>query len=323
MKLIIQIPCYNEEKTLPITLKHLPQKIEGIDEIEILIINDGSTDKTIEVAKKNRVNHIANISKNKGLANAFRVGIQKCLELGADIIVNTDADNQYKGEDIEKLVKPILKGQSDIVVGERDIESINDFSFIKKKLQKLGSMVVRVISKTDIPDVTSGFRAYSREAALRMNVLTKYTYTLETIIQAGRSDMIIDSIPIRTNKKLRESRLFNSTWKYIYRSIDTIIRIFAFYEPLKFFAFLGNLFMLFGVSLGIRFLILVYLINSNNDRTYIPSIILGTSMIIIAILVYVIGFLADVINYNRKLNEKILYNIKKMKLKEFLKNDKK
>lgn len=323
MKLIIQIPCYNEEKTLPITLKHLPQKIEGIDEIEILIINDGSTDKTVEVTKKNRVNHIINISKNKGLANAFRVGIQKCLELDADIIVNTDADNQYKGEDIEKLVKPILKGQSDIVVGKRDIESINDFSFIKKKLQKLGSMVVKLISKTDIPDVTSGFRAYSREAALRMNVLTKYTYTLETIIQAGRSDMVIDFVPIRTNKKLRESRLFNSTWKYIYRSIDTIIRIFAFYEPLKFFTYLGSLFMFFGISLGIRFLILVYLINSNNDRTYIPSIILGTSMIIIAILIYVIGFLADVINRNRKLNEEILYNIKKIKLEKFLKIDKK
>lgn len=321
MKLIIQIPCYNEQDTLPITINDLPKKIKGIDEIEILIINDGSTDRTVEVAKELGVNHIVNFTQNKGLANAFKAGIDACLKLGADIIVNTDADNQYKGEDIERLIQPIINREADMVIGERPIDEIEDFSYLKKKLQRLGSWVIRVISKTNIPDATSGFRAYSREAAMRINVVSNYTYTLETIIQAGRSNIALTSVPIRTNGKLRESRLFSSMWKYITRSINTMIRIFAFYKPLKFFTLLGNIFSLAGIFLGIRFLVLIYVVKETG-RTHLPSIILGTSLIIIAILIYIIGILSDIIGYNRKLIEEILYKIKKLELKGFIANDK-
>ena len=235
MKLIIQIPCYNEAETLEVALNDLPKKIEGIDQIEYLIINDGSKDNTVEVARKWGVNYIVNFRRNKGLAKGFIAGIDACLRNGADIIVNTDADNQYCGSDIEKLVRPILDGTADIVIGERPIDSTEHFSPLKKKLQHFGSWVVRKASKTDIPDAPSGFRAFSRDAAMRMNVINEYTYTLETIVQAGRNRMAITSVPINTNAELRPSRLFSSMYGYIKKSMLTIIRSFLMYRPLQFF----------------------------------------------------------------------------------------
>ena len=239
MKLIIQVPCYNEAETLEIALNDLPKHIDGIDEIEYLIINDGSKDNTVEVAKKWGVHYVVNFKKNRGLAKGFMAGLDACLRNGADIIVNTDADDQYKGEDIEKLVRPILDGKADIVIGERPIDQTEHFSPLKKKLQHFGSWTVRVASHSDIPDAPSGFRAYSREAAMRLNVTNEYTYTLETIIQAGRNRMAMESVPIRTNPELRKSRLFSSMFGYVKRSMVTIVRSFMMYKPLRFFLGIG------------------------------------------------------------------------------------
>ena len=247
MKLIIQIPCYNEAETLEIALNDLPKHIDGIDEIEYLIINDGSRDNTVEVAKNWGVNYVVNFKQNKGLAKGFMAGLDACLRNGADIIVNTDADNQYVGEDIEKLVRPILEGKADMVIGERPIDQTEHFSPLKKKLQHFGSWVVRKASKTDIPDAPSGFRAYSREAAMRMNVVNEYTYTLETIVQAGRNKIPLMSVPIRTNGELRPSRLFSSMFGYVKKSMLTIIRAFLMYKPLMFFTSLGSIMSLIGV----------------------------------------------------------------------------
>ncbi|MBR6451945.1 MAG: glycosyltransferase family 2 protein, partial [Lachnospiraceae bacterium] len=258
MKLIIQIPCLNEAETLEIALNDLPKHIDGIDEIEYLIINDGSTDNTVEVAKNWGVNYVVTFTRNKGLAKGFMAGIDACLRNGADIIVNTDADNQYCGEDIEKLVRPILEGKSDIVIGERPIDQTAHFSPLKKKLQHLGSFVVRKASNTDIPDAPSGFRAFSRDAAMHLNVMNNYTYTLETIVQAGRTSMAIDSVPIRTNGELRKSRLFHSMFGYVKRSMLTIIRAFLMYRPLTFFSLLGMIPFLAGLVLGVRFLIFFF-----------------------------------------------------------------
>lgn len=309
MKLIIQIPCYNEEETLPVTLNDLPKMIEGIDAIEYLIINDGSTDKTVEVAKENGVHHIVSFKNNQGLAKGFMAGIDACLRLGADIIANTDADNQYCGADIEKLVKPILDGQADMVIGERPIDGIEHFSWIKKKLQRLGSWTVRVASHTNIPDAPSGFRAYSRDAALKLNVLSEYTYTLETIIQAGRKNMAIISVPIRTNRELRKSRLFKSMWAYIKRSVFTIFRIFMMYKPLKFFTLLGSLIFLAGLLLGARFL---YFYLSGNGSGHIQSLIFAAVLVMLGFQTGVIGLQADIIAANRKLLEDIQYRVRRM-----------
>ena len=251
MKLIIQIPCYNEAETLEIALNDLPKHIDGIDEIEYLIINDGSKDNTVEVAKNWGVHHVVNFRCNKGLAKGFMAGIDACLSAGADIIVNTDADNQYCGEDIAKLIAPILNGTADIVVGERPIDEIEHFSPIKKKLQHFGSWVVRKASKTNIPDAPSGFRAYSREAAMRLNVVNDYTYTLETIVQAGRNRMAITSVPIRTNPELRKSRLFHSMFGYVKKSMLTIIRALMMYKPLYCFTLVAMVPTLIGILIGI------------------------------------------------------------------------
>ena len=251
MKLIIQIPCYNEEETLNIALDALPRRIDGIDEIEYMIINDGSKDKTVEVAKAWGVHHIVNFRRNKGLAYGFMAGIDEALKQGADIIVNTDADNQYCGDDIAKLVAPILAEEADIVIGARPIDSIAHFSFIKKKLQHLGSWFVRVASDTDIPDAPSGFRAFSRDAAMRLHVINEYTYTLETIIQAGREKIAITSVPVRTNAELRPSRLFHSMRSYVKKSAMTIIRAFMMYKPLKFFGIIGMIPFTMGFILGV------------------------------------------------------------------------
>jgi len=313
MKLIIQIPCYNEETTLPLTLADLPREIKGIDSIEILVIDDGSTDKTVKVAREHGVNYVVSFPQNKGLAKVFNAGIDACLKLGADIIVNTDADNQYCGEDIEKLIRPILNGDAEIVIGDRNTGNIEHFSWIKKKLQRIGSWVVRHLSDTDIPDATSGFRAFSREAALQMNVVTRFTYTLETIIQAGKKNLVVSHVPIRTNEKLRESKLFSSNWQYIKRSISTIVRIYTMYEPFKMFSYIGGGFFLAGFIIGLRFLY-YYLFVSGTG--HIQSLILAAVLLIVGFQIFVIGLLADIIGSNRQLIENILYRIRKIESTE-------
>ena len=309
MKLIIQIPCFNEEQTLGITYNDLPRYIEGIDEIEYLIINDGSRDKTVEEAKKLGFHHIVSFKQNKGLAYGFMAGIDACLHLDADIIVNTDADNQYCGEDIEKLVRPILNNEADIVIGERPIDQTEHFSWKKKKFQHLGSWVVRVASGTDIPDAPSGFRAYSREAALRLNVINEYTYTLETIIQAGHDKIAMTSVPIRTNGELRPSRLFSSMWRYMKRSSTVIIRSFMMYKPLRFFMLLGGLLFLIGFLIGVRYLVFFF---AGNSSGHIQSLILAAILIIMGVQTIVAGLLSDLIAANRKLLEDVQYRVRKM-----------
>lgn len=310
MKLIIQIPCYNEAETLEIALNDLPRQIDGVDEIEYLIINDGSKDNTVQVAKDWGVHHIVNFRCNKGLAKGFMAGLDACLAEGADIIVNTDADNQYCGEDIEKLIRPILEGKADIVVGERPIDSIEHFSPIKKKLQHLGSWVVRKASKTDIPDAPSGFRAYSREAAMRINVVNDYTYTLETIVQAGRNKMAITSVPIRTNPELRKSRLFHSMWGYVKKSVLTILRAFMWYRPLYCFSLVAAFPAVIGLGVGIRFLIFYF---TGRGNGHVQSLILACTLLIIGFITFVIGLLADVIAANRKILEDTQYQIRKLR----------
>lgn len=317
MKLIIQIPCYNEAETLEIALNELPRHIDGIDEIEYLIINDGSKDNTVEVAKNWGVNYVVNFKQNKGLAKGFMAGLDACLRNGADIIVNTDADNQYCGEDIEKLVRPILNGEADMVIGERPIDQTEHFSPLKKKLQHLGSWVVRKASKTDIPDAPSGFRAYSREAALSLNVVNEYTYTLETIVQAGRNKVALASVPIRTNAELRPSRLFSSMFGYVKKSMLTIIRAYLMYRPLMFFSTVGSIISLIGVILGVRFI--VYMVQGAGAG-HIQSLILASMLIMLGVMTGVVGLLADVISANRKLLEDIQKRVRKLDYSDDKKN---
>jgi len=309
MKLIIQIPCYNEAGTLEIALNHLPKEIDGIDTIEYLIINDGSKDNTVEVAKNWGVHHIVNFKTNKGLAKGFMAGVDEALRQGADIIVNTDADDQYCGDDIEKLVRPILDGQADIVIGERPIDETEHFSPLKKKLQHLGSWVVRKASRTNIPDAPSGFRAYSREAAMQLNVINEYTYTLEQIVQAGRNKISITSVPIRTNGELRPSRLFSSMFGYIKKSMLTIIRSYVMYKPLQFFVILGSIPVIGGVLLGLRFLIRFF---TGSGTGNIQSLILVSLLITIGVMMWVIGILADTIAANRKIMQDVQTRVRKM-----------
>lgn len=309
MKLIIQIPCYNEAETLETALNDLPRQIDGIDEIEYLIINDGSSDDTEKIALAWGVDYIVHFKRNLGLAKGFLAGIDLALRNGADIIVNTDADNQYSGADIGRLVEPILKKEADIVVGERPIDEIEEFSFAKKKLQRFGSWVVRLASKTDIPDAPSGFRAYSRKAAMRVNVHNEYTYTLETIVQAGRNKMAITSVPVHTNPGLRKSRLFSSIPAYIKKSMLTILRAVLMYKPMKVFTLIGSVFMLGGIIIGIRFLFFFF---AGNGSGHVQSLILATMMIIIGFQTFVTGLQADIISANRKLLEDIQFRVKKL-----------
>lgn len=308
MKLIIQIPCYNEAETLEIALNDLPKQIVGVDEIEYLIINDGSKDETVEVARKWGVHHIVNFKQNKGLAKGFMAGLDGCLRNGADIIVNTDADNQYCAEDIAVLIQPILDGKADMVVGARPIDETEHFSFIKKKLQHFGSWVVRKASNTNIPDAPSGFRAFSREAAMHMNVVNDYTYTLETIVQAGREKIAITSVPIHTNGELRPSRLFNSILGYVKKSMLTILRAYMMYKPLKCFTYVALPPVAIGVLIGCRFL---YYAAIGRGSGHVQSLILACTLIIMGFLTFVIGLLADVIAANRKILQDTQYHTRK------------
>lgn len=313
MKLIIQIPCYNEEETLGITYNDLPRHIDGIDEIEYLIINDGSKDRTVEVARDLGIHHVVSFKQNKGLAKGFVAGLDACLHLGADIIVNTDADNQYCGADIEALVRPILDDEADIVIGERPIDQTEHFSWKKKKFQHLGSWVVRMASGTSIPDAPSGFRAYSRDAALRLNVTNEYTYTLETIIQAGHDKIAMTSVPIRTNGETRPSRLFSSMWRYMKRSASVIIRSFMMYKPLRFFTLFGGTLSMLGVLTGIRYL--WFFFHGAGDG-HIQSLIFTAIMILLGVQIVVIGLLADVVAANRKILEDVQFRVRRMDCSE-------
>lgn len=309
MKLIIQIPCFNEAETLEVTLNDLPKHIDGIDEIEYLIIDDGSHDNTAEVAKKWGVHYVVRFRRNKGLAKGFMAGLDACLKNGADIIVNTDADNQYCGADIETLVRPILDKKAHIVIGERPIDDTEHFTPLKKKLQHFGSWVVRKASKTTIPDAPSGFRAYSREAAMRINVINDYTYTLETIVQSGREKMAVMSVPIRTNPELRESRLFHSMWGYIKKSMLTIVRTYLMYRPLYFFFMLGSILVLVGVGFFVRYFVFFC---SGEGGGHLQSLILASTLLIVGFQTIVVGLLGDVISANRKILQDVQYHVRKM-----------
>lgn len=309
MKLIIQIPCYNEAETLTIALDALPKHIDGIDEIEYLVINDGSSDNTEQIARDWGVHYIVHFKRNLGLARGFMAGLDLALRQGADIIVNTDADNQYNADDIEKIVRPIIEKKADIVIGERPIDETEEFSPLKKKLQHLGSWFVRLASRTDIPDAPSGFRAYSRHAAMRMNVNNEYTYTLETIVQAGRNKMAIMSVPIRTNPELRKSRLMKSMYGYIKKSVLTVFRSFLMYRPLQVFTVIAMFFLIAGIAIGIRFLVFFF---TGDGNGHVQSLILAVMLIIIGVQTGLLGMQADVISANRKLLEDIQFRIKKL-----------
>lgn len=312
MKLIIQIPCYNEAETLESTLNDLPRELDGVDTIEYLIIDDGSTDNTAEVARRWGVQHIIRFTQNKGLARGFMTGLDGCLRNGADIIVNTDADNQYQAQDIQRLIQPILEGKADMVVGARPIDETEHFSFIKKKLQHLGSWAVRMASGTDIPDAPSGFRAMTRDAAMHINVINDYTYTLETIVQAGREKIPITSVPIRTNPESRPSRLFHGIWSYVKKSMVIILRAYMMYQPLKCFTYLSMPPTLIGLAIGIRFLILLI---QGRGNGHIQSLILACTLIIIGVLTFMIGLVSDLMASNRRILTDTQYHVKQMEYK--------
>lgn len=311
MKLVIQIPCYNEEETLPITFKDLPREIEGIDEIRTLVIDDGSTDRTIDVAKKIGVDHIISFNRHKGLSRAFAAGIEKSLELGAGVIVNTDADNQYCGKDIERLVRPIIEGRADVVIGDRETDKIQHFSWIKRRLQKFGSKVVRRLSNTAVPDAVSGFRAYSREAAMRINILTEFSYTIENLIQLGNQKISIISVPVRVNKTIRESRLFRGMPTFVTHQIATVLRVYATYKALKAFSVVALVIIIPGIIGFVRFL---YYYFTSGGQGHIQSLIFSAVLLNVGFLIFVFGVIADLVSNNRKLIEKVLYMIKKLEL---------
>jgi len=311
MKLIIQIPCLNEEETLPATLADLPRTVEGFGTVEWLVIDDGSTDRTIEVAREHGVDHIVRLTNNKGLAAGFQAGLDACLKLGADVIVNTDADNQYKASDIPKLVGPILAGVADMVVGDRETDSIEHFSPLKKRLQRLGSWVVRQASDTTVPDTTSGFRAYNREAAIQMAVVSKYTYTLETIIQAGKLLVAIDHVPIGTNAKTRESRLFPSMGSYVRRNAVAIARIYTQYEPLKVFSTMAVILFVLALVPWVNFAI-AYI--GGNGAGHVQSLILGAVLFNAAVVVGVLGVLGDLLYSQRIMSQRIFERVRRIEL---------
>ncbi len=314
MKLIIQIPCLNEALTLPATLADLPKSVEGIDVIETLIIDDGSRDDTVAVARAHGVHHIVRFRRRKGLAAAFMAGIDACLKAGADLIVNTDADNQYAGSDIPRLLAPLQSGQADIVIGDRNIRALAHMSMSKKLLQRLGSWVVRQVSGTQVPDTTSGFRAYTREAALQMSVVSEFSYTLESIIQAGKKRMAIAHVPVSSNARTRPSRLFDSLFSYIKQSSATIVRIYAMYEPLKIFTYVGATIFLVGLAISARFLYFYFFTHDSAGK--VQSLILAAMLMIVGFQVILIALVADVISGTRKLLEEVLYRVRSIELNE-------
>ncbi len=312
-KLIIQIPCLNEAETLPATIADLPRSVPGVDVVEILVVDDGSRDGTAAVARACGADHVVRLRRNKGLAAAFMAGIDASLKQGADFIINTDADNQYSAQDIPTLLRPLLDGEAEIVVGDRNIAELEHMSWRKRKLQRLGSWVVRQVSNTSVPDTTSGFRAYTREAALRMTIVSEFSYTLESIIQAGKKRMAIAHVPIRTNPRTRQSRLFDSIFAYIKRSGATIVRIYAMYEPLKVFTYIGL--TVFGVGLiGAGRFIYYYLTSEGAPVGHIQSLIFAAVLMIVGFQVLLIGLLADVISANRKLLEDLLYRVRSLEV---------
>lgn len=312
MKLIVQIPCLNEEAALPETIRGIPRAIPGIDQVEILVVDDGSSDRTSEVARENGVEHVVRFRRRKGLAYGFMAGLDASLKLGADIIVNTDADNQYPGHQIPRLIAPILSGKADMVVGDRVVENLPHFSWTKRRLQTIGSWVVRKVSGTNIPDTTSGFRAFTREAALRINIVSEFSYSLESIIQAGKKRLALAHLPVET-QSTRPSRLFNSTWDYLKRSAATILRIYAMYEPLKVFVLLGSALLAGGVILGARY---TYFWLHGNIRGHVQSAVLSVLLLILGFQALQWGIVADVIASNRKLLEDILYRVRKLELED-------
>lgn len=310
MKLIIQIPCLNEAATLAFAIEDLPRSVPGFSKVEWLVIDDGSTDGTSEIARQLGVDHVVRHPVNRGLAVGFMTGIEACLELGADVIVNTDADNQYRAADIPDLVAPILNEEADIVIGARPIDETEHFSWIKKKLQRLGSWAVRMASKTDVDDAPSGFRAISRDAAMRLNVFNTYTYTLETIIQAGQSNLRIASVPVRTNADLRPSRLVKSIPSYVKRSLLTIIRVFVIYRPLALFVYLGSAFLFIGLVAALRFL---FFFLSGSGGGHVQSVIFASLFITLGVLCYMMGLIGDLIATNRKLLERISLQLRQQR----------
>ena len=309
MKLIVQIPCFNEEATLPDTVRDIPRQIRGIDKVEILVIDDGSRDRTSEVARELGVEHIVRNKTNVGLARAFRVGLDRCIALGADIIVNTDADNQYCGADIAKLVQPILEGRVDVVVGDRQTSTIDHFSARKKLLQRFGSWTVRKFSGVDVPDAVSGFRAISRDAAMKLNIVSPFSYTIEMLIQVGKKGMAVTSVPIGTNPKTRESRLFKSVFRFIERSSSTLLRMYSMYQPLRVFTALGLIVGLIGAIPMLRFLY-YYLFVSGTGK--IQSLVIGSALLTIGALTFLLGLVADLLNHNRALIEMVLEKTRRL-----------
>jgi glycosyltransferase involved in cell wall biosynthesis len=312
VKLIIQIPCFNEAEQLPQTLADLPRALDGFDVVEWLVIDDGSTDATVEVARAHGVDHLVRLTNNKGLAAGFQAGIDTALKLGADVIVNTDADNQYYGADVVRLVRPILEGRADMVVGDREVGGIEHFSPLKKTLQRLGSWVVRQASSTSVPDTTSGFRAYNREAAIQMMVVSKFTYTLETIIQAGKLLVAVDHVPVRTNPTTRESRLFPSMGAYVRRNAISIFRIYAQYEPLRVFWSLAGVIGLAAIGVWIRFAV-AYPIE-NNGKGHVQSLILGAVLFIAAVVLWALGVIGDLLAAQRVMTQRTFERVRRIEL---------
>jgi glycosyltransferase involved in cell wall biosynthesis len=319
VKLIIQIPCYNEAETLPFTLADLPDEIPGIDCIETLVIDDGSDDDTAAVARSHGVHHVIRHPSNLGLARAFQAGLDACLRLGADVIVHTDADNQYPGRFIPDLVAPILEKRADMVIGNRQVQDVEHFSALKKALQELGSWMVRTVSSTEVPDAPSGFRAFSREAALRFNILTRYSYTLETIIQAGKLGLPIETVSVETNPPTRPSRLQRNMWQFIKAQGGTILRLYAFYEPLRTFTYIALPFLIAGLALLLRF---AYFYANQQGQGHIQSVIIGTGLCLLGVFVLLFGIQADIAGKHRQLTQEVLYRLKKLEVESTFQLDK-
>jgi glycosyltransferase involved in cell wall biosynthesis len=310
VKLIIQIPCLNEEATLPVTLACLPRALPGVDRIEVLVIDDGSTDGTVEAARKLGVHHVVVLPSHQGLARAFMVGLEASVKLGADIIVNTDADNQYDARDLERLIAPILEGRADLVVGDRDVQTIGHFSRMKKLLHRLGDRIMQSMAGIELMDSTSGFRAYSREAALRLNIFSRFTYTLETLIQAGKKNLAVAHVRVGVNAKLRDSRLFPNLWFYLKRSASTMVRIYALYEPLKVFSYLGAIVGGVGLVILVRFVFHYFVFTG--PVGHLQSLLVGTTLLAVGVFIGLIGVVSDVMAANRQLLEDVQYRLRKM-----------